>query len=403
MFKISEKINSSILIYISLAVSQVASLIIVLVTSKYLSSEEFSKIVIFETYLFLFQAITCVSIEKSATRYFLKDSDLVISLTMKISTLSFLIIFILVYIILLIYEGESYILLACFAAYVYTIQQIILVKYQFTKKYFLYFIFYTIKNILLMIIPIFILLNNNAEIYNDVYFKGFFVSSVLLLIFCLLQFNKSYSINKKKCKQYLTYCVPYIPTVLASWVINWSSRFILSGKVSSTELVNYALAQKYSFLILLFSQAITIIISPKMYKLLENNSYLSLIGLLKRYLIFYILICFLIIGFGTYVISLVYYQDNFNSLSYYYVLFVIVFGINGMTGFTNNIIFSHLEKTKIQMYIYLFISIITFIAYYFTSSLYGIFGVIISSLVSAVLMLLIPNLILKYKYDFYQK
>jgi O-antigen/teichoic acid export membrane protein len=214
------------------------------------------------------------------------------------------------------------------------------------------------------------------------------VTIIVNIIMYLIQFRYiKMSMNLTYIKQSLMFSIPLLPHVASSWIIKSSDRIILEKFVDITQVGIYALAAQVSAVLALLYTSINSALIPRFTKLKMSGYEKSAEKLLKVFL--YIVIIFGIVSvpiasFGILLITSKGYHDAFHLIPY------LLFGtiLHGLYFIPVAKLFYY-KKTKAIAISSSVAAIINIIINLITIPYIGIYGAIISTIVSEIVRLLL--------------
>lgn len=375
--------------YFSIAaiVPQLLSLISLFIFVNYLDVNDFAVIAIYESLLLLLQATIGLAMEKACSRYYYEWKDEIISLSSSASLISCFVILILCLFLNLFFGFIEYFNLTNFSflmLYVascgYIQVVILLTKYQFQERSRRYLSISLLKTVpFLFVIMIYIFF---IEKSSDAFIWGHGITGAFLLIFASYK-NKPRLIINEKVYEVLNYSVPFIPTVISAWVMNWSNRLFMTGNVKVETIAIYSFIHKISLVYFLFTTAINLYFIPQIYKSLNEKydiekkiNYLVLVNII-------FVICISIIL--PIVINYYFDYNKMQIIIMVYTFFLTNY-ISSILAISTNLILNFNNKTKLQMYNSLFVAIIAVLLNYLLIEKYKLWGIIIAQLVPILIL-----------------
>ena len=372
---------------ISVVIPQVLSLITIFIFVKYLNVEEFAKIAIFESILLLLQSTVGLAVEKACSRYYHDWKEQVISFASSVTLISSIIIFLLCILINEVFDILNYFGLSLFsfimlyiAACGYIQTLILLTKYQFEESVNDY-----LKLSLLKTAPFFIIVILYIFLFDmraDSFIWGHGITGLFLLLFTTIK-NKPLFKSNEKVTKLVKYSLPFIPTVLSAWIMNWSNRLFMSGNVDVETLSIYSFLHKISMIYFLFTTSINLYFIPHIYKSLKEN--INIDKLSNQLIIINIIVVSLISIVLTHTVELFFdYQRDLILIMIY--SFFLTNYMSSILAVNCNLILNYNNKTKLQMYHSIFVAAIALLLNYILISKYNFWGVIIAQLIPVIVL-----------------
>lgn len=370
--------------------AQIFSFLALFAYTSQLKPEVYAYVAIFETVLLLLQSVISGAVDRAAQRfYFDKEPLKVISTCTTLGGSIALALFPIIAVgtILFSYLDIVDITVIYVAALGYVLHTMILVKYQFSEKPKLYFYTSMVKSLTFFLSSLIFLLvfkmNEEAFLYAS------FVTGTILIIFTILNTRPSLLQLKDYpfIKEILMYSLPFVPTLLASWVITWSTRFFMVGHVTSEEIGVFSAAQKVAMVFFIFTQAITLVVTPILFRILKEKMYKKA----KQQMVFNVnvlMVTALSIAFFLPAILLSFLGKEYEKVEEYILLLMYINFISSIMGVSTSILFNYFKKTALQMKIFLSVAVLALGLNVILIPLYGMLGVTFS-LFTPITMLLI--------------
>lgn len=368
---------------------QSLSLVVFLLYINNFTPTVYAIIGLFETALLLLQSIVGGAVEKAAQRFYVDNNPSTVISTASSIALAFSFFISPVLILILTITqlmSAAEIIAIYFAAVSYVLHAIVLVKYQFEGKPKKYFLFSMIKPLLLLISILFLLHQDYPG--QEIFIYSCYFSGAILLIISSIITRPSYNrlVDKTLVNEMLKFSLPFLPTLISAWIINWSSRFFMTGHVELDDIGIFSAAQKIAMLFFVFSQALTLVATPRVYRLLNNQHLLHTKGLMVLNIKVLAFLALLIVFFLPIVINYIV-PNTYVGLETYLLILICINFISASMGVTSNLLFSFYKKTFTQMVHFLFIAVLAILMNTFLIPMYGIIGVFISLLLTMSFML----------------
>ena len=372
----------------AMGVAQVFSFLALFAYTANLKPEVYALVAIFETVLLLLQSCVSFAIDRATQRFYLdKEPNKVISTSASIG------LSIALFLLPLTLVGATFfsqltlieLLILYVAATGYILHTIILVKYQFSEQPKYYFYASLTKSLSFFLSSVFFLyvfrMKEEAFLYSSL-LTGF------VLVFLGVWITKPHYRHLKDTlfvKEMLAYSLPFVPTLLASWVITWSSRFFMVGNVDAAEIGVFSAAQKVAMVFFIFTQAITLVATPAMYRFLKEKKMQqakrSIIINLKVVMIIALCVAFFLPKLLSYIIG-----GEYRDIRVFIMLLMYVNFVSAVLGLSTSILFNFYKKTVLQMKLFLAISVLALILNTYLIPEFGVTGVIISLLIPTTIL-----------------
>ena len=213
------------------------------------------------------------------------------------------------------------------------------------------------------------------------YTKGQLYGTLCMIPIVLVYIYRSISVSFifEVLIKSLTFSIPFLPSLLGSWVTNLSDRLFIGHSYTQADVGIYSLAYKISGLVLFISGAIFSAYNPIFFKLAnEKDTDINIkINLIYKYNKFILSLTFLI-GIVLLSISDLALAIFFNKtylVSYQFIpLLIYSFIINQLTGLFNLMIYQS-KKTKYVIYSMVLTSLLNLLLnYYFLKQMGVIFA-----------------------------
>ena len=342
-------VNRQLISYgFAIGLPQIISFVTLLILSSYLGNELYAKIAIFESVIFFLQATIGLAVGRSASRFFIDgDGDYIISLASSVVIFSSLLLFLissflLTYLNLLSIIGVSYTqyIMLYISSLGYILTAISLVKYQFENEATKYLLLSVLKTSLLL-----------GGIYVSVLILGMGINSFpvshlfagLSLVIVSILINRPRLVGSsdlKVVKNMLLYSLPFMPTLIAAWIMSWSNRFFMVNEVPLSEIGIYSIIQRFCMVYFVATQASAVFITPVMYRKLHQNLYSEVSNISIKLISAYFIASVVLFLALTY--FLVWYYNYEYKLTFSFVAMLMVFNLlSSITAVITNIFFNY--------------------------------------------------------------
>ncbi|MFA0372516.1 hypothetical protein AB4511_23245, partial [Vibrio sp. 10N.222.54.F6] len=339
-------VNKGFLSYgLAIGVPQIISFATLLMLSSYLGNELYAKIATFEACLFFLQATIGLAVGRSASRFYIDDGDYIISIASGVVIISSLLLFListftnfyfdLLSIINIDYKQYSMLYVSSLG---YILSSITLVKYQFTgeaSKYLILSIFKTSLLFIAVYISI-LVLGNSVDVFP---ISHFFVGLLLILTSILINRPRLLiSSDFKLIKEMLSYSLPFVPTLIAAWVMSWSNRLFMVNEIPLAEIGLYSIIQRFCMVYFIFTQAASVLLTPIIYRKLKNGLDEQVSNISIKIMVFY-LIASIILFLALSEFLVWYYNYDHNQTLIFVAILMIVNYLSSITAISTNILF----------------------------------------------------------------
>ena len=361
------------------------------------SPSVYAVIGLFETALLLLQSVIGGALDRAAQRFYIDfNPSRVISTASSTAIVFGLILFPFISLALLILENLTLfdLLAIYFAALSYVLHAIVLVKYQFSNQPRKYFIFSVLKPLVMLIFVIYFLFldYSGKEIFIlSCYFSGF--SIMALSLYITKPYNSGFS-QIKLAKEMLAFSLPFLPTLVSAWIINWSSRFFMAGNIDLEAIGIFSAAQRIAMLFFIFSQALIIVATPRIFNLLKDkrikDAQIEMILYIKVLAFLSITIIFFFPPIFNY-----FTPEKYIGIESFLMILISINFISACMGVTTNLLFSFYKKTLLQMICFLFIAFLSILMNVVLIPVYYMEGAFASLIIAVVLLFIAHNLLVR--------
>ena len=381
------------LMALSSIITQILTFVALFVYTAYLLPQEYAEVATYESILFLFQASIGIALVRSAQRFYVDhDGDYIISLACSLAIVSASLIFIVVVGLFALFPestvagiGRSYFLAIYISSVGYMLHEIVLVKFQFRREPLNYFLTSISKTLVFFIISTILLhyfrLNEEAWIYAS-------LSTGIFLIGMSLWITSPTLISLKDialCRNMILYSAPFVPTLIAAWVVNWSSRLFFQGVADPNDVAVFAVAQRVAMSFFVLTHAVTIAITPILYELLKNNDTKSAKEMMINSLSFFLLGAITIVFFLPDILN-IFVGPEYGKVKNYLAIMIVVNYVSAVLGITSSISFGFYKHTSAQMNIFLITSLLCLVLNFWLIPLFGINAAILIMIITSITM-----------------
>jgi len=381
--------------YYALAIggAQTFAFLALFVYTANLNPISYASVAIFESVLLLLQSTIGGAVDRGAQRFYLEEKP-----TKVISTTTTLAIALAVIFSPIVMFGSVFFSpislaetsLIYIAALGYILNAILLVEYQFSDRPKYYFFASLGRSLIFFVSSVIFLYVFNIKEEAFLY-SGLLTGGMLIIIVGIItKPHYRYLIDTKFIKDIMLYSLPFLPTLLASWVLAWSSRIFMFGNVSTTSIGVFSASQKVAMVFFLFTQALTLVATPTIFKLLKISDYDKV-----NEVILLNIKCLVIASLGlTFFLPGVFSffaDDSYGDIQSYILILMYVNFIAGTMGVSVNLLFNFYKKTYLQMKIFICAAVLSILLNWFLIREFNMIGVFVALLVP-MLALLIINL-----------
>jgi len=212
----------------------------------------------------------------------------------------------------------------------------------------------------------FFIINSCLIIYFVVYKEqgasGYMLSTLLtsllfLPVYLIITFkNITFFFSPKDFKNMLFFSLPILPTLLSSWVLDFSDRIFIEKYFSLTEVGIYSLAYKIAGIVLIISGGFNLAFRPAFFKLSNSENQVEAKDIIYKFnnaFLLILLVFFFLLCFFTKEIILLFFDPLYSTAYLYVPIICFSYFLSVMGGVVARY-FEQSKKMKINMYIYLF-------------------------------------------------
>lgn len=387
-------LRNSLLYTIGSMITPAIGLIMIPIYTDYLSPAEYGIMTTVQALVGMLQVFLLLSLDGSVNRFFFDFSD---DKEKQKEYLGSIFIFVLVFstvvsIILLAFKNiignilfgsipiTPFYYLLIGISLVNSLLALPMALFRAQEKAQIFVIIHVIKALFVMILTIFLLKVKGAGAESALVAQ-FGITTIIVLITYLLQFRQlKLSFNINFIKQSLLFSLPLLPHVASGWIITSSDRIILEKYVDIGELGIYALAVQVSMVLSLFYTSVNNAVIPRYTKLRKEGHELQASKLLRIFFYLVLIVGILSIPIAMTAIKLL------TSTEYYGAIWLIpflLFGqiIKGLYYIPVAKLF-YSKRTKAIATSSTLAATINLIINLFTISFIGLYGALISTIVS---------------------
>ena len=384
------------LMTLSSIITQILTFAALLVYTDYLLPPEYAAVATYESIIFLLQASIGIALMRSAQRFYVDhDGAYIISLACSLAIVCSSLIFLVVVCLFVLFPdltvagiGRSYFLAIYIASVGYMLHEIVLVKFQFQRAPLSYFLASISKTFVFFIISIVLLhyfgLNEEAWIFAS-------LSTGIFLIGLSLWITSPRFISRKDLalsRDMFLYSAPFVPTLVAAWIVNWSSRLFFQGVADPNDVAVFAVAQRVAMSFFVLTHAVTIAITPILYEKLKNNDTKSAKEMMISSLSFFLLGAITIVFFLPDILN-IFVGPEYGGVKSYLVVMIIVNYISAILGITSSIAFGFYKQMSAQMNIFIIVSLLCLVLNFWLIPLFGVDAAILVMIISSIVMFLL--------------
>lgn len=350
------------ILYFTLAtgISQLFAFAALFLYTSFLAADVYALIAIFETVLFFLQAGVGLALDRAAQRYYVDhDGKKIIALASTgviVVSAAFFVILWGFFLLLPMLERLGLNGWQFSAIYLtatgYLLHAVVLVKYQFSEQPKLYFLASVTKTgsffVLSLLILVYYEKSANAFIYAGVLTGcGLIIMSIAINKLAVLDRD-----NYVLLKSMLSYAMPFVPTLLAAWVLLWSNRLFMVGHIDSHDIGVISVAQRVGMVFFVFTQAISLVATPALYRHLKAGEMVASSQLINAFFGIFFLVATAIVFFLPQILPLVLSTD-YEAAGVFITVIMFANFTSALMAVSTNILFNFYKKTKLQMQVFL--------------------------------------------------
>lgn len=217
--------------------------------------------------------------------------------------------------------------------------------------------------------------------------KGMLFAQAGMLPFYIGIHIKNFNVrpNFSMVSSVLKYCLPLLPSAVASWIIVMSSQIFVERNFSTSEVAVYALALKIVGVIMVFASALFTAYKPMFYQYANSENQQIAKKKLQEsqnnIILVLIVVAGLIAVFSKDIIT-IFFREEYNNAIYLIPILMLGSVMGKISAYTNLAFFQE-KKTMQIMWIMIATSIVSITMNYIIIPQYSIFGAAFSYLVSA--------------------
>lgn len=401
-------IKSASLYSVAGILSQLSSFIILPLYTSALTVQEFAEVSMIEMYIFIFMAISSLSVERAAQRFYYeqKVSDNAFDFAFSIvfiwgSLVSLLLWCLCLYLNVEFYQlglfGVALVFSICIGQNITALAQ---VYFQVKQKPLFYLGLIVLKVLLLLGTGYWFVVVQKTGVLGYLYsYVVTFLVLACVSIMAMKSYNLFAAISTISARDisinFIRFSLPFVPTVFGQWVLGMSGRIVLDHFSSQTDVAIYALGYKLSTAIFFVNTALSMAIAPVLYEDLNRNGVPSLkvLELVKasNYLLAFCG-CGLILFSGD-LFNPVFgklYEDSITMLGF----MVFAHYISGFMGLTSNNYLSYYKRTVAHMLCFLTSAVVHIVSSITLVPVFGVYGVVCASIVSMLVLLVLHSYVL---------
>lgn len=375
----------------AVGVAQLFSFLTLFAYTSNLKPEIYALIAILETIILLLQSCIGGSIDRGTQRFLVdKNPEVVISTSVSISMALSFILFPVISICFSLFSRYTLLEFSIMyvAAFGYILHAIILVKYQFSERPKFYFYASIAKTFSFFVFSLLFLYAFNMEEESFLYSSLLTGLILIAVTFWVAKPQYRYLKDLNFVKDMLTYSLPFVPTLLASWCIIWSSRLFMTGHIEDQDIGVFSAAQRVAMVFFIFTQAVTLVATPTLFRLLseDKKNEASDCMLLN---VNVLMIVALSISFFFPDLLFMFMGEDYEGMQFYISILMYVNFLSAIMGVSTSILFNFYKKTALQMKIFLLISFLAFVLNAILIPKFGMEGVVVSLFLPMILLLVV--------------
>lgn len=222
-----------------------------------------------------------------------------------------------------------------------------------------------------------------VPIYITIHVRNYFVRPLVTLI-----------------RPILGYCLPLLPTAVASWVIVMSSQVFVERNFSTSEVAVYALSLKIVGAITIFASALMTAYKPQFYQLAngENQSMAKqqIQKLQNQIIIVLIVVSGLIAVFSRDIVT-VFFSEDYHTAMYLIPILMLANVLSKISGYTN-LAFYQEKKTMQIMWIMIIASAVSVAMNYILIPRFSLYGAAVTYVISTTIFFVLKYVLSKPYY-----
>lgn len=375
---------------------QLVGFVLLPIYSRFLTKDDFATLSIIEVVMTFFSFLAILSLDRVVIKFLSSTNDRD-RLRFKKLFVTFAILAPIAWLIVLlviIFAGSGliyfsipikWLLLGALIGCLRASFQIFIRLLQFDENLKFYVFISCLRSLLdlIFIMVVFIFIAYYGSIVYAMLLSSVIVFFVLLLNIKNNNLDVKVSFSKSDLKDTLIFSFPLLPTVFLAWLVNMSSRYYL-GEDNFSEIADFSMAYKISYLIAIFSVAIQVSASKRVYTFLsQGNKHLVQPLVIK---------CLYILILSTLGLSIFsfFFLDYILGVKYtgvwvYVLTLNLAMFVNGVVGLSSNLLFYHFNKTKLLLIFYLMYTFLVLNLFYYFSS-FGVWMICNSILVGSIFL-----------------
>lgn len=273
---------------------------------------------------------------------------------------------------------------------IYTVYQDILKGMQNAKR-----------SILLTYLFFFLMLGSNIYTVvvlrmgaSGILYSTLLVNAIMLILMFIDLYKRQlfiFTIDKFILKDLLKYSLPLVPHTMAYTISNYATRLVISNKMSLSMLGVYSLASQFGNLGDVILNSIQSAFQPWMFNRMNDTDGQKVDDIAKTsYMLMWVYgLFFILIGVFSQEAIILMASDSYSEAWIYVPFIVMSIAIKSPMYFYNNFLYYDKSKTKYLFHITVISSIICIVITFLLVPMFGIFGAIISSIMSLILRLIL--------------
>ncbi|MCQ2959433.1 MAG: oligosaccharide flippase family protein [Bacteroidales bacterium] len=232
--------------------------------------------------------------------------------------------------------------------------------------------------------------------------RGMFVAQACMLPFYISIHLKNFNVRPslKLIVPILKYCLPFLPSVIASWVITMSSQIFIERNFSTSEVAIYALTLKIVGVITIFASALMTAYKPAFYKLAnstEQDSAKQQLYILQNNIVNLLIVSSGLIAFFSKDLISLFFSSEYNEAVFLTPLVIVGITLSKISGYTN-LAFYQEKKTVEIMWIMIVASVVSIGMNYVVIPRYSVYGAAFSYLVATSIFFVLKYVVSKSYY-----
>jgi O-antigen/teichoic acid export membrane protein len=224
--------------------------------------------------------------------------------------------------------------------------------------------------------------------------KGRLIATLIQLpLFLYITIRKiKFKVDLTMLKECMKFCLPIIPTLIASWIIGQIDTVFIARYLTLTDVGIYSLSKRLASILTMVSGSFMLAYHPLYFELVsssdKDNAYQKLYKYNNTFVIIMILFCFFLVLFSKEFIQIFLNERYFRSYIYIPVI-AVSFLIGSISSTVIGASFQQSKKMKEDMYFGLLGALFSFISCYTLIKPFGINGAVLGFFLATTIIFLL--------------